>query len=74
MKSTKNIIEKDALIRSNTMQAYHEFIDNENYQYYADALEVAEAAMMELNGYHHARQHELAAKYAMLQMLRKNLI
>lgn len=69
-----NFIEKDALIRNSPIDAYYKLVSNENYSYYSDAMEIAEASMIELNGCHSTKQHLIAVKYVLLQMLRKNLI
>lgn len=62
------------LIRENPIDAYYVLITQENYSYYSDAMEVAEASMIELNGCHSSKQHEIATKYVLLQMLRKGLL
>lgn len=69
-----NFIEKDALIRNSPIDAYYKLVSNENYSYYSDAMEIAEASMIEVNGCHSTKQHLIAVKYVLLQMLRKNLI
>lgn len=69
-----NFIDKTALIRSNPLDAYYKLISNDNYGYYSDAMEIAEASMTELSGCHSTKQHLIAVKYVLLQMLRKNLL
>ena len=74
METELNFIEKDALIRSNTTDSYYKFITQQNHSYYSDAMEVAEASMIELNGCHSLKQHEIATKFVLLQMLRKGML
>ena len=74
MEKKLNFIEKDAFIRNNTIDSYYKFVTQENYSHYSDAMEVAEASMIELNGCHSSKQHEIAMKYVLLQMLRKGML
>jgi hypothetical protein len=74
MKTEMNLIQKTALITENALDAYYELITQDNYSFYSDAMEVAEASMIELNGCHSTKQHEIATKYVLLQMLRKGML
>lgn len=56
--------QKKELIINNPVKAFYKLINSDNYTDY----------MTELSGCHSTKQHLIAVKYVLLQMLRKNLL